>query len=193
MSYPFFNNASFPIKWQAMSICLLTSIIKLLIVSSVGLSPILKQWIWISSSKYGARYDEVVWQLSPIPVQTTIGVRFCIGDSWEISLLKHKSMFKITRNLIRNMSHDQQISCNKKVHKLKCQKIDDKLLNRYMLFRYFIGRCVFIIHPKLDLVNFAVRPILFTKSCSSLNRIYSKKCKREKFQWTKRYKPKIHP
>ena len=33
----------------------------------------------------------------------------------------------------------------------------------------------FQVHPKLDLVNFAVRPHLFTKSCSSLNRIYSKK------------------
>ena len=33
----------------------------------------------------------------------------------------------------------------------------------------------FVVHPKLDLVNFAVRPILFTKSCSSLNQTYSKK------------------
>ena len=30
------------------------------------------------------------------------------------------------------------------------------------------------VHPKLDLVNFAVRPLLFTKSCSSLNWICSK-------------------
>ena len=30
------------------------------------------------------------------------------------------------------------------------------------------------IHPKLDLVNFAVRSLLFTKSCSSLNWICSK-------------------
>ena len=27
------------------------------------------------------------------------------------------------------------------------------------------------IHPKLDLVSFSVKPLLFTKSCSSLNRI----------------------
>ena len=30
------------------------------------------------------------------------------------------------------------------------------------------------VHPKLDLVNFAVGPLLFTKSCSSLNWICSK-------------------
>ena len=33
---------------------------------------------------------------------------------------------------------------------------------------------ILYVHPKLDLVNFAVRPLLFTKSCSSLNWICSK-------------------
>ena len=36
------------------------------------------------------------------------------------------------------------------------------------------GYSNYIVHPKLDLVNFAVRPLLFTKSCSSLNWICSK-------------------
>ena len=45
-----------------------------------------------------------------------------------------------------------------------------KLVQKNVSTKYFEKN----LHPKLDLVNFAVRPLLFTKSCSSLNWICSK-------------------